>query len=295
MNKIPLLHYEKDQNSLLKSYYFALIPLILFSIYKNGILLYQANLINFIDIFNPLIIYFLSLSVGLILSFITKEKPQYNILICLICGASISLNSNALIYAILLFVVLFILKYITNHTSLNFNSISLTRLLLLLSLFLNSYSYLNIGEKLHKFNYNLFDIFIGHGAGGIATTSLLLVIISFIILALNKYYKKAIALSSCLIYFILGLIYLLISHNYEYLSLLFNGTIYFSFIFIAADLKVSPYSFQGMIIYGLAIGLISFILSLILNIYEAGYISIFLVSLLIPLINKIINKKYLHS
>lgn len=295
MNKLPLIHYELDQNSLIKRYYFALIPLLLFGLYKNGILLYQADLISFKDLFVPVIFYVVSVIVGLLLSFIVKENPKYNILICLICAASISINSNILIYAILLFVVLFIVHYLASHTHLTFNSVSLVRLFLLLSLFFNSYSYLNIGEKLNKFNYNLFDIFLGHGPGGLASTSLFFLIISFIILALNKYYKKIIALSSSLVYLALGFIYILISHNNSFLPALFNGTIYFSFIFIAADINISPYSNKGMFYYGLLIGILTFVLGIVLNIYEASYISIFCMSLFIPFINKIINKKYLHS
>ena len=295
MNKTPLLHHELDSNSLFKSYYLALIPLLIFSIYKNGFVLYNADLINFFDIFLPLLFYLVSIGIGFLISFITKEKPAYNILICLICAASVSMNSNILIYAILLFVVMFILKYLSNRFKMTFNNLSLVRLFLLLSLLINSYSYLNIGEKLHKFNYSLFDIFIAHAPGGLATSSMLLLIISFIILALNKYYKKIISLSSSLVYLSLGLIYILISHNYDFLPLLFNGTIYFSFIFVAADIKVSPYSSKGMLIYGVFIGLTSFLISIFLNIYEAGYLSIFFISLFIPLINKIINKKYLHS
>lgn len=295
MNKIPFLHYKKTKKDLINSYFIALIPLLIFGIYKNGILLYQNDLINFSKIFIPIYFYIISIIISIFISFIYKENIKENILISLLLSASISINTSMLIYPILLFIGLFISKYIYKRFKITFNTSSFTRLLLILSLLINSYSYLNIGEKLDKFNYNLLDIFIGHGIGGIATTSALILIFSLIVLALNKFYKKIIPIIASLTYILIIFIYIILFNNYDYLDLLLNGTVYFSFIFIAPDLYITPVSTKGMIIYALIIGILTSIISIIFNIYEAGYVSIFITSLLIPLINKIINKVYIYN
>jgi len=190
MLKGPFLHFKKDSKSITNSYFIALIPLLIFSFYKNGILLYCHNLIDFKDIFIPIYFYILSIIVGIIIAIIHKESPKEYILSSLIVTSTISLNSNMLIFPILLFVSIFIMKYLSNLKKITFNYISVVRILLILSLLINSYSYLNVLEKIGKFNYDLFDIFLGYNIGGIATTSTFIIIFSFLILLANKFYKK---------------------------------------------------------------------------------------------------------
>lgn len=285
------LHYKKSKEDVIKSYYIALIPLIIFSIYKNGILLYQNSLIHFYKILMPL--YFLGISalVALVISKILKISSKELILESLIVGCSISINTNMIIYPILLFVSLFILEYIKKDKKMNINDKALLHLILLLALFINSYSYLNIGEKLGAFSYNLFDIFLGHTSGGIASFSLFFIIISFIILACNPFYKKKVAIFSSISYLVVLLILFLIFQKINYLNLMLSGNAYFSFVFIASDLYISPYSENGMIVYGIIIGAITGLIVTFLP-YESAYIATLMGSIIIPFINHYQNKKF---
>ena len=277
MNRTPLIHNNITKKDLIKKYFIALIPLIIFSIYKNGLLLYQNDLINISKVFIPIYFYLISILIGLIIS------------------CSISINTNMLIYPVLLFVSLFISKVILNKFKFKYNVLSLSRIILILALLLNVYSYLNIAEKLGKFNYNYFDLFIGHGIGGLANTSLLILIFSLIILCSNKYYKKIIPLTSSLSFIIITIVYILITKDYNHLNILLNGFNYFSFIFIAPDIYITPVCKEGMFLYGLLIGILTSILNLCGITYEASFISIFIFSLSIHLINKINNKKYFRN
>lgn len=295
MTKVPILHNVVDKKDLVKKYYLALIPLIIFSIYKNGILLFNNDLIKFNKILIPIYFYVISIIIGFIVSKILKEDSKENILICLTASCTISINSNLIIYPIILFVSLFIGKVIVNKSKIKFNITSFIRLILILSLLLNAYSYLNIAEKLNKFNYNYFDIFTGLGIGGLASTSTLILIFSLIILSTCRYYKKIIPISASITYIIINLGIILITKNYDYLNILLNGINYFSFIFIAPDLYITPIHQEGMLIYGVLIGILTSIISIWLP-YEASIITIFILSLFIPIINNIINnKKYLKK
>lgn len=291
MSKGNYIHAKTAKSDLIKKYYLAILPLIIFSIYKNGIILFKNDLINITKIATPLYFYLISIGVGYLVSIIRKEKSTENILISLIIACSISINTNMLIYPILLFVLLFIGNFLGDKTKLIFNKAAFIRIGMILSLLINSYSYLNIGEKLNKFNYNMFDIFIGHGIGGLATTSLIAILISFIILSSSKYYKKIIPIFSSITYIIVSLLYMFLTHNFSGIEMLLNGTMYFSFIFIASDLYTTPYNKKAMAIYGILVGILSSIFSLFCF-YEAGYISIFICSLLIPFLNKIYEKSY---
>jgi len=295
MNKELLLHNKTDKNDLIKKYYLALIPLLLFSLYKNGILLYHNDLIHFSQILIPIYFTGISILVGYILSLIRKESTKENILLCLIISCTVSINTNWLIYPILLFISLFIGKTILEHNKITFNLASIARIMMILGLLLNSYSYLNIAEKLDKFNYNLLDIFIGHGIGGLAATSTLLLIFCLIILSSNKFYKKIVPITSSLVFISIGLIYYFFTKDASYLTKLLNGTTYFSFIFIGADLYTTPHHKRGMLIYGILIGLLTSLLSIFGPFYEASYISIFLLSPIIPFINKMTDRKQFTS
>ncbi len=295
MNKIPMLHNLKDKNSLINAYLIALIPLLIFGFYKNGLLLYNNNLLNLKNALIPLYFYFISIVIAIIISLILKEDTKENILVCLILSASISINTNMFLYPILLFVLLFIIKYLNKNNYIKFNSLSLIRIFLLLSLFIGTYSYLNIGEKLAKFNYNTLDIFLGYGIGGIGTTSILILILCLIFLSFNKYYKKTIPISASISYIIIMSILLFLTKNNNFTLYLLNGNVYFSFIFMAADMYISPYSNSGKVFYGFLIGIFTAFLSLNKYYLEASFISILIISLIIPLINKFTNKKYLHK
>ena len=81
MSKIPRIHYYKDRRHLINTYYLALLPLIIFSIYKNGILLYTNNLINFSHILIPLYFYIISIIISILISLIfigIQTTPYYN-------------------------------------------------------------------------------------------------------------------------------------------------------------------------------------------------------------------------
>lgn len=293
MNRIPVLHYFKDKSSLINSYFIALVPLLIFGFYKNGILLYQNDLINFKSILIPIYFYGISVVVAFIVAKIMRISVKENILMSLIVVSTISINTNLFIYPILLFVSLFIVQYVYNKSKLKFNIQAMTRILLIFSLLINSYSYLNIGEKLDKFNYDLFDAFLGFTTGGIASTSIIILIVSFIILAFNKYYKKIIPVMAILTFSIGSLVIAFLTKDLGNLNILLNGTIYFSFIFVGADIELSPSTKKGMAVYGVLIGLLSAIIG-IFNQFDAGFISIMLASLAIPIIERLNNKKYLQ-
>ena len=254
-------------------------------------ILYNNNLITFKTLLLPFYFLIISLVVASLVSFIFKEKIGPELLIALIISLTISPNTNYIIYPILLFIMFVILKVIKLKTKKEFNMEALIRLFLILSLLFNSYSYLNIAEKLHKFNYSYFDVFLGFTSGGLGTTSLFLLIISFIILALNKFYKKIIPFMASLGYLIPLIIYFFITKEPTTFLAILNGHNYYSFIFLAS-LVATPNSSKSMSIYGLLIGIITSLITIFFNFYEASYISIFLVSLTIPFFNKLENKKY---
>lgn len=292
MSKVPYLHYPKDKDHLIHAYFWALVPLLFFGFYKNGILLYQNEFISFFDLFLPLYFYLISGIVGLLVAVIFKGCKKEMVLFSLILSCTISINTNVILYPIVLFVAMVIANFFRQKW--NFHSLAFVRILLILALVVNSYSYLNIAEKLNAFNYDLFDVFLGYGVGALASTSIFCLIFAFFFLLLQRFYKKMIPIMASLSFCLFLLLFYFVTKDVYYLECLLQGSVYFSFIFLGADLYVSPSTKWGMMIYGMMIGVLTAFLALFLPIYEVGFFAILLASFTIPFLRRLEAKKYLH-
>jgi len=88
MNKTLYIHNYNNTNNLLNRYLVAIIPLLIFGFYKNGILLYQNDLINFKHLLLPLYFYLISIIIAVIITLITKENIKENKAIRYYCYCS---------------------------------------------------------------------------------------------------------------------------------------------------------------------------------------------------------------
>ena len=267
----------KSNNSIKKitiTYLISLIPLILFGLYKNGISLYIKGYIGMLEMFKPLLLLLLGSIIGISVNiiyekYIKKSKnnlidiifssfhPIYGILISCIS----SINTNIILLNISTAIILFISKFI----NLKINLISLTSLIIFFIMNIaNKFSFLNIYESSNNFKMDAIDYLFGKGSGGIFTTSILLLIISFIILYNSKVYKKNIPILSTITFTILVIIYCIINKDIgNIMNMLFTNGILFSFIYIATDPISSSYTKIGTNIYSIVVGVLTFIFYLI--------------------------------
>ena len=267
----------KSNNSIKKitiTYLISLIPLILFGLYKNGISLYIKGYIGMLEMFKPLLLLLLGSIIGISVNiiyekYIKKSKnnlidiifssfhPIYGILISCIS----SINTNIILFTIITFIILFISKFI----NLKINLISLTSLIIFFIMNIaNKFSFLNIYESSNNFKMDAIDYLFGKGSGGIFTTSILLLIIIFIILYNSKVYKKNIPILSTITFTILVIIYCIINKDIgNIMNMLFTNGILFSFIYIATDPISSSYTKIGTNIYSIVVGVLTFIFYLI--------------------------------
>lgn len=252
------------------TYIYLFIPFILYSLYKNGYLLYKDNLINVFSIFKP--IYLIVISIILLYIFnkyIYKNKYNLfdliNIILITMC---ISPNINYILFILLISLYLF-LRLIIN--------INLVSLIILISYLFTSI--MNIGESTYIYELSIIDIFIGRNISGLCTSSILLILISLFVLSTSIYYKRIIPIISIIGYIGLSIIYYIITKDN---SLLFNSIYYFSVVFISTIPEYSPSNNKDMIIYSIILFIGSFLISLI-----NPYISIFIVLLIISILNRL--------
>ncbi len=288
MNKV-YIHSKNTIDKYVLKYIYGLIPLVLYGIYKNGIILYNANLINFLSIFKVLYLIVISLIIYIIFSIITKRKLKLNLelLSILIIPLFMPYSINLIIYSISLFVLLFIDHYLSKILKYNNISFIILGIILVLVIF-NSYNYLNPIEQTHNYSYSFLDLLFGRNPGGIATSSIIIGIILIIYFSIFTIYKQNIAISSIIVFLLLtGIL-----NNFNINSLL-NSNAILSFILIAPELKNTPVSLKGTIIYGSLIGIISGLLCQYVSFYVGSFLAIFIISLIYGILHKFDKFKYL--
>jgi len=254
-----------------------LIPLIMYGIYKNGILIYSKNLINLISIFKPLYLILIGLLIKVIVDLIKYKKIQYdyNFIYVILIGMMMPYNINYLVY-IILFLFIYIFCMFLNRY-IKFNKVCFIYLgIILVNFLINDFTFLSPLEQNYSFSYEFIDLLVGRNVGGLCTTSIFFTLISYIILINNYYYKKDIPLSINLTYLALIGIYSIISSNTNYLL---NSELIFASIFVSTLPEYSPYKVNNQIIYGIVIGVISFILTITFNSVISIYIATFVMSL----------------
>lgn len=268
-------------------YIYGLIPLIIYGIYKNGILLYNLNLINFLEIFKILYLLIISLIIYTIYCLIFKKKIKLNleVLNILIIPLFVPPSVNILIYTITLFIGLIINHYLSKVLKYNNTTFMLLFILLFLIIFKN-YNYLNLAEATKSYSFSFLDLLFGRNTAGIASSSIIIGLLLIIYFSIFTIYKKEITLSSIISFILLiGLL-----NNFNIVNIL-NGNAILSLILIAPDMLSTPIKRNEKIIYGIIIGLLSALLTQYVDNYCGSIIAILLISIIYNPIRKIDNLK----
>lgn len=258
-----------------KFFLLSLLPLIAAGFYKNGIKLYANDLVGIYGLLKPLIITVTGFIIGVIINllyetifrkssdtFINKIFSSFHPVYGVILASIISINTNLLLFIGITFLVFMISKFIKES---RVNIMALTALLIILIINLTSdFTFLNTYESTKTLSLTGMDYLIGLGSGGINTSFVLLLLISLVILAQSDYYKKSIPLFSGITFFICMMFYCIYKNQVGLiLDNIFSNGILFSFIYLATDPLSSSYTRKGKCIYGIIIGLLTFVLFLI--------------------------------
>ena len=273
-------------------YYIIIAILTIYSTYKNGIILFQKNLINFVFIFKPLIFILLSLFIPFIINYIYNKYiikkevniNHYDMIFMALITLSLPLNTSIIIYSLL--VIVFSIVKLFYKLDINYYSIFKLCIILILYL-LGKYSYLTIYNLNIETSLSTLDIFLGLGVGGLATTNIFLLIICYLILLLNKTYKREIPIIAIISYLLTIIISALLfkSSIIDSIKYLLSGQFIFASILIATIPMFSPIKHKARIIYAISIGILSCIFTSILNNYDSIYIAIIISNLIIYLYN----------
>lgn len=293
---------SKLNNCSLKNIYLAiLLPIVLYSVYKNGYIPYNKDLCSIFTMFKPLILFIISIILGYIFDYIYYKlfinDPNYKLRLnssyttyySALFSLILPVNIN---YLLFIFFLLIYLLAISSFRNTKLNILAVIRLVLVLSLiFLHVYSYNNLYENSIVTNYTTLDVFLGHSISSIGSASTFIIILTYLFLLVVPTYKKNIPLEIILSYFIMILISSFFGFSIkEEIKLMLINEIFFASVFVATLPNYSPYTLRKELLYSILIGVLGFVFCK-LYLHEGIYISILISNLIFIIIEKLSNKK----
>ena len=265
----------------------ALLPFLVIGLYIN---VYLAKDYSINNILHMLSYPFIGLLIGIIVNFIFTKKQKkdhlsdilfssFHIEYGLILGFLMSNSVSLIVFSVCLLVMFIISKLV----DIKLNVIAVTFLIIYICMSLNGGFELTLREVLTEKDY-----IIGNVNGGNFSTGLLSLLISLFILRLKNFTKMDISIYAIVSYIALCLMYSLITDK-DLLMLVFLNSYLFIFTFVASDSISSSYTLNGVKIYGLLVGILTFILSFKLSVL-APFISIIVASFFSTFIDNLTHK-----
>ena len=316
----PFVRSKNSTNKMMMHLLIALIPIVIFSIYKNGYIPYSNGYISFIEIFDPIIKIFIgaltSFLIESIYALIFRKKNYIKNSYAFFPGLFLALilPLNVPIYVLVVAsIVASVSKLVCGGFGKNIFNPALIGYLfrvLVFSSVLTTDNYFNayeldtiskptpltnasmisgIGnyEQLVKPYGNLFDFFLGSIPGSLAETSAFFCILAFIYLTATGTIKWRIPLVYVTTVFLItfGIGRLLGQGIYYPLFHLFSGGLMFGAVFMATDPVTSAVTPVGQILQGFLLGIITVVFRFI-GVEGVAY-SILIINAVVFLLDKI--------
>lgn len=321
----PFLKSNNSTRKIRRNLLIALLPIILFAIYKNGIIPYINEKTNLFGLFYPLILIIVPMIIVSIIELlycilILKKKNKditlylkdsFCIFYGLLLGLILPINTPIYIVILGTLVATITCKILYMAFSNNtFNPALVGRLFIIVVYasvisssggYLNNYELDTIGTSIPAINGigtyetlvepygSLFNFFIGTIPGMVGTTSVLLCLIAFIYLTITRSIKWKIPVVYIFTVFAITLMIGNINGLgiwYPLLQIL-SGGLMFGAVFIAPDSSTSPVTPIGQVLYALFLGILTVIFRYLTPFQEGLFVSILIMNLFVNILDKI--------
>lgn len=290
MNKSYIFSKENNHENL---FYLAVLPIILYGLYKNGYLLISNNYITTKMLIKVILYPVISTLIAYILSMIFKKKKKELLMFGVLAGLTAPYNFNMIAYFSIVIGVMFLVMYVPNRLKINEPALLITILIVLNAIYNNSVIF-NPMELTSSYRFSLFDLFFGRGVSFIYTSSIFWLLVSYIILTNIKLYKKNIFIYEVITYLSCFMIYLIITREFTSNAItLLNGITFFSFIFLSPINESSPSISSEIIIYSIFTSILAFVLVFIFKVFTGAVIAVLISSVLYRIYDIIRQKKFL--
>ena len=276
-------------------YYLSFIPLIIYGLYKNGYLLTTNNYTSFLNAYKIILYPIGCFLIGLLFSLIFKKRRAQVLSYAILMGVAAPYNFNIFIYFAIVFFFMFVVSFVPNKYKINEVSMLIT-ILIGINYFSKQFNIFNPLEISNTHSFSLVDLFFGRGPSYLFTSSIFLIIISYFILSFIKTYKKDIPVISLVVFTSLAFLYMIITKNYlSNIQLYLNGITFFSFVYLSTVNVSSPSTKYIKYIYGLLVGVLSFIFIYLFDIYTGAIMSVFIVSVFYRIYELVRQRMFLKN
>lgn len=322
----PFLKSKNKTSKMMLHLFIALLPIIIFSFYKNGIIPYQKGLTDIKGLLLPLMVIILPTLTSFLTEilyatiFLKKDgldyvKNSFSIFPGLFFGLIMPLNTPFSMLILGAFIATFIGKIIFGGFGNNvFNPALIGRLFIITaySATLGGYIYHNAYEldtiasstplsnagvisgigsyqTLVKPYGNLMNFFIGTIPGAVGETSALLCLVAFLYLTITKTIKWRIPVFYISTVFIMSFIigaFNDLERTYSLFQIL-SGGLMFGAVFMATDPVTSPTTFTGQVLYGMSLGILTVVFRNFTPYPEGVLTSILTMNMLVFIIDSI--------
>lgn len=322
----PFLKSKNKTSKMMLHLFIALLPIIIFSFYKNGIIPYQKGLTDIKGLLLPLMVIILPTLTSFLTEilyatiFLKKDgldyvKNSFSIFPGLFFGLIMPLNTPFSMLILGAFIATFIGKIIFGGFGNNvFNPALIGRLFIITaySVTLGGYIYHNAYEldtiasstplsnagvisgigsyqTLVKPYGNLMNFFIGTIPGAVGETSALLCLVAFLYLTITKTIKWRIPVFYISTVFIMSFIigaFNDLERTYSLFQIL-SGGLMFGAVFMATDPVTSPTTFTGQVLYGISLGILTVVFRNLTPYPEGVLTSILTMNMLVFIIDSI--------
>lgn len=263
-----------------------LIPVVIFSWYKFGYLDYSKNLVSLVSSFKVGWLLLINVIITCFIQFIVKDKYPYYYYEIVLLTLLLPIRIPYFIDILVVLIYNILRKHLNNY---HFNSVAIFKLIITLILMvMGKNNYLSLYQEQVASIYKTSDLVWGASIGSIGSTNLVVLILSYLLLCNVDIYKKDIPWYALIGYSLALGIYGFINNSIiDLIKLTLNSTVIFSFIFISTINISSPIGKKLKRIYGLLVGIISFIF-LQINPYDAAVIAVVISNLICNFIYEII-------
>lgn len=263
-----------------------LIPVVIFSWYKFGYLDYSKNLVSLVSSFKVGWLLLINIIITCFIQFLVKDKYPYYYYEIVLLTLLLPIRIPYFIDILVVLIYNILRKHLNNY---HFNSVAIFKLIITLILMvMGKNNYLSLYQEQVASIYKTSDLVWGASIGSIGSTNLVVLILSYLLLCNVDIYKKDIPWYALIGYSLTLGIYGFINNSIiDLIKLTLNSTVIFSFIFISTINISSPIGKKLKRIYGLLVGIISFIF-LQINPYDAAVIAVVISNLICNFIYEII-------
>lgn len=263
-----------------------LIPVVIFSWYKFGYLDYSKNLVSLVSSFKVGWLLLINIIITCFIQFIVKDKYPYYYYEIVLLTLLLPIRIPYFIDILVVLIYNIFRKHLNYY---HFNSVAIFKLIItLILMMMGKNNYLSLYQEQVASIYKTSDLIWGASIGSIGSTNLVVLILSYLLLCNVDIYKKDIPWYALIGYSLALGIYGVINNSIiDLIKLTLNSTVIFSFIFISTINISSPIGKKLKRIYGLLVGIISFIF-LQINPYDADVIAVVISNLICNFIYEII-------